>query len=118
MTDFEFLMALFGLLYALIVAELALKFADAIDVHHERPMGVLTPALAFLFLTDVTGFWVFIWGARGVLKVSWHSVFSGVFLAILYLVAASLVFPRDKRARGCTWMSITGSGRGSSLARC
>jgi hypothetical protein len=97
MTDFEFLMALFGLLYALIVAELALKFADAIDLHRDRPMGVLTPALAFLFLTDVTSFWVFIWGARGVLKVSWHSVFSGVFLAILYLIAAALIFPRDKR---------------------
>ena len=49
--DFEFLLALFGLLYALIVAELALKFADAIDLHSERPMAVLTPALAFLFLT-------------------------------------------------------------------
>ena len=98
MTDFEFLMALFGLLYALIVAELALKFADAIDLHRDRPMGVLTPALAFLFLTDVTGFWIFVWGARGVLKVSWHTVFSGVFLAILYLIATSLVFPRDKRA--------------------
>lgn len=98
MTDFEFLMALFGLLYALIVAELALKFADAIDLHGERPMGLLTPALAFLFLTDVTGFWIFVWGARGVLKVSWHSVFSGVFLAILYLIAASLIFPRGKRA--------------------
>jgi hypothetical protein len=97
MTDFEFLLALFGLLFALIVAELSLKFADAIDLHHERPMGILTPALAFLLLTDVTGFWLFIWGARGVLNVSWHSVFSGVFLAILYLVAASLIFPRDKR---------------------
>jgi hypothetical protein len=29
-TDFEFLLSLFGLLYALIVAELSLKFADAI----------------------------------------------------------------------------------------
>lgn len=98
MTDFEFLMALFGLLYALIVAELALKFADAIDLHRERPMGVLTPALAFLFLTDVTGFWLFVWGARELLTVTWHTVFSGVFLAILYLIAASLIFPRDKRA--------------------
>jgi hypothetical protein len=32
MTDFEFLLSLFGLLYALIVAELSLKFADAIDL--------------------------------------------------------------------------------------
>jgi hypothetical protein len=98
MSDFEFLMALFGLLYALIVAELALKFADAIDVHYERPMGVLTPVLAFLLLSDVTAFWLYVWGARRVLVVSWHSIFGGVSLAILYLVAAALIFPRDKRA--------------------
>lgn len=98
MNDFEFLMALFGLLSALIVAEIALKFADAIDLHSERPMGMLTSALAFLPLTDVTSFWLFIWSARNVLTVSWHSVYSGVLLAILYPVAASLLFPRDKRA--------------------
>lgn len=95
--DFEFLTALFVLLFALIVAEIALKFADAIDLHSERPMGVLNSG-ARLFRTDVTSFWLFIWSARNVLTVSWHSVYSGVLLAILYLVAASLLFPRDKRA--------------------
>lgn len=97
MTDFEFLFALFGLLFGLIVAELALKFADAIDCHGERPIGILAPALPLLLLTDVTGFWLFIWSARGVLTVSWHSAFSGVLLAVLYFVAASLVFPRSGR---------------------
>jgi|GEM_PF-2178375 len=97
MTDFEFLFALFGLLFGLIVAELSIKFADAIDFSRERPVGILTPALAFLLLTDVTTFWLFIWAARSVLTVSWPSVFSGVFLAILYFVAAALVFPRASR---------------------
>jgi hypothetical protein len=60
MSDFEGLFALFGLLFGLIVAELALKMADAIDSHRERPIGILTPALAFLVLTDVTSFWLFI----------------------------------------------------------
>lgn len=94
MTDFEFLFALFGLLFGLIVAELSIKFADAIDSHRERPIGILTPALAFVLLTDVTSFWLFIWAARSVLTVSWPSVFSGVLLAMLYFIAASLVFPR------------------------
>jgi hypothetical protein len=97
MTDFEFLFALFGLLFGLIVAELSIKFADAIDSSRERPVGILTPALAFLLLTDVTSFWLFIWAVRTVLTVSWPSVFSGVLLAILYFVAASLVFPRTSR---------------------
>jgi xanthine/uracil permease len=97
MTDFEFLFALFGLLFGLIVAELSIKFADAIDFSRERPVGILTPALAFLVLTDVTSFWLFIWAVRTVLTVSWPSVFSGVLLAMLNFVAASLVFPRTSR---------------------
>ena len=97
MTDFEFLFALFGLLFGLIVAELSIKFADAIDCNRERPVGILTPALAFLLLTDVTTFWLFIWAFRTVLTVSYPAVFSGVLLAMLYFVAASLVFPRTSR---------------------
>lgn len=31
MSDFEFLFTLFGLMFALIVAELSLRFADAIE---------------------------------------------------------------------------------------
>ncbi len=48
MSDFEFLFALFGLLFGLIIAELAVKFADAIDTRTEQPLGVLTPSLGFL----------------------------------------------------------------------
>ncbi len=97
MTDFEGLFALFTLLFGLIIAELALKLADAIDSRADRPMGILTPALAFLVLTDVTSFWLFTWAARNALKVNWHTVFAGVLLAIIYFLAASLVFPRTTR---------------------
>lgn len=97
MTDFEGLFGLFGLMFGLIVAELALKFADAIDSNRERPMGILTPALAFLVLTDVTSFWLFIWSARNALRVNWHTVFIGVLVALVYFLAATLVFPRKER---------------------
>jgi hypothetical protein len=102
MGDFEFLFALFGLLFGLIIAELALKFADAIERRRERPMGVLTPALAFLLLTDLTTFWLFIWGFRNVLTVSYRIVFAGVLLAMLYFLAAALLFPRADRR----WTSL------------
>ena len=95
MSDFEFLFALFGLLFGLIVAEVCLRFADAIDARKVRPIGLLTPMLALLLLTDVTSFWLFIWSARGILGISWHIVFSGLALAVIYFLAASLVFPRN-----------------------
>lgn len=95
MTDFEYLFALFGLLFGLIVAEVALRFADAIDSHRDRPMGILTPALALLVLTDMTTYWLFLWGYRSSLHVSFTTVFSGIVLAMVYFLAASLVFPRD-----------------------
>lgn len=93
MSDFEYLFALFGLLFGLIVAQLSLKFAEAINSNSECPMGILTPAFAFLILTDVTNFWLFLWGFRAVLMVSFRTVFAGVILAMVYFLAASLVFP-------------------------
>ena len=97
MSDFEGLFGLLSIMFGLIVAELAIKFADAIDSHAERPIGILTPGLAFLVLTDVTGFWLFGWGARKVLLLNWSTVFEGVLLAFVYFLAASLVFPRTSR---------------------
>lgn len=99
MSDFEGLFGLLSLMFGLIVAELAIRSADAIDSHRERPVGILTPALAFLVLTDVTSFWLWIWGARKVLEMNWPTVFGSVLLAFVYFLAASLVFPRS--SRGC-----------------
>ena len=97
MSDFEGLFGLLSLMFGLIVAELAIKSADAIDSHAERPIGILTPALTFLVLTDVTSFWLWVWGARKVLQINWSTVFGGVLLAFVYFLAASLVFPRTSR---------------------
>jgi hypothetical protein len=97
MSDFEGLFGLLSLMFGLIVAELAIKSADAIDSHRERPLGILTPALAFLVLTDVTSFWLWVWGARKVLEINWPTVFGCVLLAVVYFLAASLVFPRTSR---------------------
>ena len=94
MNDFDFLFALFGILFGLIVAEVSLKFADAIEVRRIRPLGLLTPALAFLILTDLTNFSLFLWGSRAGMVVSWRLVFTGVLLAMVYFLAAAQTFPR------------------------
>jgi hypothetical protein len=98
MGDFEFLFALFGILFGLIVAEVSLKFADAVESRRVRPLGILTPALAFLILTDLTNFSLFLWGSRAGMVVSWRLVFTGVLLAMVYLLAAAQTFPRGNSA--------------------
>src|SRR4051794_12173839 len=50
MTEFEFLFSVFGLLIGLTLVEIAIKFADAVDAHSRRPIGVLTPLLALFVL--------------------------------------------------------------------
>ena len=96
MTEFEFLFSFFGLLIGLTIVEVATKFADAIDAHKRCPVGLLTPLLAVAVLLDVTGFWLYAWSLRDFLHISWRSVFSALTIAIIYFLAASLVFPRSE----------------------
>jgi hypothetical protein len=93
--DFEFLAGFFGVLLGLVIAQVATKLAEAIDEHQERPVGLLTSLLAAFVLCDVTGFWLWIWSAREVITVSWQSVFGSTALAIIYYLAAALMFPRE-----------------------
>jgi hypothetical protein len=102
MDDFSFLSGLFGILFGLIVAEIATKFADAIDLHHRRPIGLLTPLLACVVLMDAAGFWIWFWSLRSVVTVQWHTVFIGLIVAVIYFLAASLVFPRGQ----ADWSSL------------
>jgi len=96
MTEFEFLFSVFGLLIGLTLVEVAVKFADAIDAHHRRPMGILTPLLAAFVLIDVTSYWLFSWSLRDVLHVRWRTVFVALSFAMTYYLAASLIFPRSE----------------------
>ena len=94
MSDFEYFFTFFGLILGLAVAEVALKFADAVDAHMRRPIGLLTPLLAVVVLMDLTSIWIWTWSVREVIAVSWRTIFLGLFLAVTYFMAASLIFPR------------------------
>jgi len=95
-SEFEFLFSVFGLLIGLTLVEIAVKFADAIDVHHRRPIGLLTPLLASFVLIDVAGYWLFAWSLRDMLHVRWRTVFIGLCVAMIYYFAASMIFPRSE----------------------
>jgi hypothetical protein len=96
MTEFEFLFSVFGLLIGLTLVEVAVKFADAIDAHRRRPMGVLTPLLAAFVLIDITSYWLFSWSIRDLLHVRWRTVFVALTFAMTYYLSASLIFPRSE----------------------
>src|SRR3954469_10512378 len=96
MSDFDFLFSFFGLIAGLTVVEVATRFADAVDAHKRRPMGVLTPLLAVFVLFDVTSFWIAVWSARAVIRVGWGTVFGALAMAVIYFLAAALVFPRGQ----------------------
>jgi hypothetical protein len=96
MSEFEFLFSVFGLLIGLTLVEIAVKFADAIDAHHRRSIGVLTPLLAAFVLIDVAGYWLFAWSLRDLLHVRWRIVFIGLSVAMIYYFAASMIFPRSE----------------------
>jgi hypothetical protein len=96
--DFEYFIAFFGVMIGLVVAELAIKFADAIDSHSRKPLGLLTPLLAIFLLLDVTSFWLWIWAVRANIVVSWPTIFGSVIVAVGYFLSAALVFPRRDNA--------------------
>ena len=96
MSDFEFLFSVFGLLIGLTFIEIAIKFADAIDAHSRRPIGILTPLLAVFVMVDVAGYWLFSWSIRDLLHVRWRTVFIGLTVALIYYLSASLIFPRSE----------------------
>ena len=89
MTEFEFLFSVFGLLIGLTLVEVAVKFADAIDAHRRRPIGILTPLLAIFVLIDVTSYWLFSWSLRDLLHVRWRTVFVALTFALPYYLSAS-----------------------------
>jgi hypothetical protein len=97
MSEFEFFFAFYGLLLGLIVAEVAIKFADAIDAHAHRPTGILSPLLAMFVLCDVTGFWIFIWSIRDAVYISFGTVIAALAVAISYFLSAALIFPRSEK---------------------
>ena len=96
MSEFEFLFSVFGLLIGLTFIEIAIKFADAIDAHAHRPIGILTPLLALFVLLDVASYWLFAWSVRELLHVRWRTVFVALTFAMTYYLSASLIFPRSE----------------------
>ena len=94
MDDFSFYLSYYGLILGLSVAEVARGLLEAIGARHKVRIGWLTPALAVFIFFDITSFWIFAWGVRESIAISWGTMYLGLLIAVVYYLAAGLVFPR------------------------
>ena len=95
MSAFEFFFSFYGLLLGLSVAVIATGLATAIQHRKKIRIGWLTPLLALLVALDVASFWDSAWLNFRHLPFSYGLLIAGLAIALVYFIAASLVFPHD-----------------------
>lgn len=95
MAAFECFFSFYGLVLGLSVAVLATGTATAIQHRKKIRIGWLTPLLALFVALDVASFWDFAWTNYRDLPFSYGMLIVGLVIALIYFVAASLVFPHE-----------------------
>ena len=93
MSAFEFFFSFYGLLLGLSVAVIATGLATAIQHRKKIRIGWLTPMLALFVGLDIASFWDFAWTIFRDIPFSYGLLVVGLVIALVYFVAASLVFP-------------------------
>ncbi|QTN18498.1 hypothetical protein HZ989_09450 [Brevundimonas sp. AJA228-03] len=93
MSAFEFFFSFYGLLLGLSVAAIATGLALAIQNRRTMRIGYLTPLLATFVALDIASFWDFAWTVLRDAPFSYGLLVMGLIVALVYFVAASLVFP-------------------------
>lgn len=95
MSAFEFFFSFYGLLLGLSVAVIATGLATAIQHRRKLRIGWLTPLLALFVGLDIASFWDFAWTIFRDVPFSYGLLVMGLVVALVYFVAASLVFPHE-----------------------
>jgi len=95
MSAFEFFFSFYGLLLGLSVAVIATGLATAIQHRKKIRIGWLTPILALFVGLDIASFWDSAWTNFRHLPFSYGLLIAGLAIALVYFIAASLVFPHD-----------------------
>ena len=95
MTDFEFFFSFYGLLLGLSVAEVAAGIARTFHERKAVKVGLLTPLLAAFVCLDIASFWSAAWLDFREERFGYALLVLGMVTAVIYYVAASLIFPRN-----------------------
>lgn len=106
MSNFEFLLSLFGLLLGFTLVEVLSGLVRTTKTLRTRAggpatkvrVGWLTPLLALFVILDVASYWVNFWWIREQVPVGFDTVFGTLLIAAGYYFAASMVFPDDTQA--------------------
>lgn len=95
MSAFEFFFSFYGLLLGLSVAAIAVGVATAIQHRRRIRIGRLTPLLGLFVILDIATFWDAAWVNFRHLPFSYGLLVAGLAVALIYFMAASLVFPHE-----------------------
>lgn len=95
MSAFEFYFSFYGLALGLSVAVIATGLATAIQHRRAIRIGWLTPLLALFVGLDIATFWDAAWHTFRDVPFSYGMLVIGLAIAMVYFIAASLVFPHQ-----------------------
>lgn len=97
MSAFEFFFSFYGLVLGLSVAVIATGLATSIQHRKKIRIGWLTPMLALFVGLDIATFWDSAWSNFREAPFSYGMLVIGLTIALVYFIAASLVFPHEIR---------------------
>ncbi|RZJ27872.1 MAG: hypothetical protein EON85_10285, partial [Brevundimonas sp.] len=96
MSAFEFFFSFYGLVLGLSVAVIATGAARAFKHRKTVRIGWKTPLLALFAAFDIATFWDAAWTNLGEAPYSYGMLLAGLVVAIVYFIAASLIFPEPE----------------------
>ena len=97
MTDFEFLALVVAIPLGLALVEIAQGLSTALRRRETIRIGWLTPLLALIILVHIGTAWFSLWKIRESFELSLETLQIGIFLAVLFYLTASFVFPDDPK---------------------
>jgi hypothetical protein len=95
LSAFEFFFSFYGLVLGLSIAVIATGFATAIQHRKAIRIGGLTLLLALFVGLDIATFWDAAWHTFRDAPFSYGMLVIGLTIALVYFIAASLVFPHQ-----------------------
>ena len=96
MSAFEFFFSFYGLVLGLSVAVIATGAARAFKHRRTVRVGWKTPLLAVFAAFDIATFWDAAWTNLGQAPYSYGMLIAGLVVAIVYFIAANLIFPEPE----------------------